>query len=455
MSSACSTRNAALRMRLRDRELVHLLVVALLQVDDLALARAADEDHREAVGRRVGERRQAVQEARRGHGEADARLLRHEAGDRGGIAGVLLVAERDHAHAGGLQLAREVGDRDAGQAEDRVDAVQLERLDDELEAVGFLRGRSVAPPRRPSAAVCGDVAVGADLRASSSMAFSDGEQRGPAGAAQAIGAWGALRRVSGLSVGAPAGWRKRRERASAACRASADDRSSASPVRYADIPRARQRRFEACGAVSAVLSSVPGGSGRVAACLDRPPDRGSVLRELAIRRAPSSSRNAGTPPPPAEAASRAGGRRTSGRIAGKPSTSSTARRPSLALERDRVRRQEAQPQAGDDRLLDRLVARDLHGDPAAMRTLAERLAHRVRGVRARARGRRTTPRARAPAGSAVAPASGCAGDATITYAWGANATASDVVALAAAAPSPRDRRGSRRDRAAAPRDCGR
>ena len=88
-----------LAQRLGDRELVHLLVVALLQVDDLALARAADEDHRKAVGRRVGERSQAVEEAGRGHGQADAGLLREEAGDRRGIAGVLLVAERDHAQA--------------------------------------------------------------------------------------------------------------------------------------------------------------------------------------------------------------------------------------------------------------------------------------------------------------------------------------------------------------------
>ena len=33
-----------------DGQLVHLLVIALLQVDDLALGRAADQDHREAVG---------------------------------------------------------------------------------------------------------------------------------------------------------------------------------------------------------------------------------------------------------------------------------------------------------------------------------------------------------------------------------------------------------------------
>ena len=51
--------------RLGNRQLVHLFVVALLQVDDLALGRAADQDHRKAVGRRIGQRRQAVEEAGR------------------------------------------------------------------------------------------------------------------------------------------------------------------------------------------------------------------------------------------------------------------------------------------------------------------------------------------------------------------------------------------------------
>ena len=139
MSSACSTRNAALACGLAIGELVHLLVVALLQVDDLALARAADEDHRKAVGGGVGERRQAVEKAGGGYREADARLARHEAGDGRGMPGILFVTEGDHAHALRLQLAREVGDRDAGQAEDRIDAVELERIDDELKAVGFLR----------------------------------------------------------------------------------------------------------------------------------------------------------------------------------------------------------------------------------------------------------------------------------------------------------------------------
>ena len=39
---------------LGDGELIHLLVIALLQVDDLALGRTADQDHREAIGRGIG-----------------------------------------------------------------------------------------------------------------------------------------------------------------------------------------------------------------------------------------------------------------------------------------------------------------------------------------------------------------------------------------------------------------
>jgi hypothetical protein len=83
-----------LAQRLGDGELVHLLVVALLQVDDLALGRAGDEDHGEAVGGGVRECGQAVEEARRRYGEADARLLREVPGDGGGIAGVLFMPER-------------------------------------------------------------------------------------------------------------------------------------------------------------------------------------------------------------------------------------------------------------------------------------------------------------------------------------------------------------------------
>ena len=127
-----------LAQRLGDRELVHLLIVALLQVDDLALRRARDQDHRETVGGGVGQRGQAVEEAGRRDREADAGLLGQEAGDRGGVAGVLLVAERNHADALGLRHAAEVGDRNARHAVDGLDAVELQRVDDEMKAIGQL-----------------------------------------------------------------------------------------------------------------------------------------------------------------------------------------------------------------------------------------------------------------------------------------------------------------------------
>jgi hypothetical protein len=125
--------------RLGDRKLVHLFVIALLQIDDLALRGARDQDHRKAVHRGVRERVQTVQESRRGNGEADARFLREESGDGGCVTGVLLVTEREHAQAVGLGAAREVGDRNAGQGIEGVDAVELECLDDELEAVDRVR----------------------------------------------------------------------------------------------------------------------------------------------------------------------------------------------------------------------------------------------------------------------------------------------------------------------------
>ncbi len=121
--------------RLGDGELVHLLVVALLQVDDLAFGRARDQDHREAVGRGVGQRDQTVEKAGGRHCQADAGFLGQEAGDGGSVAGVLLVTERDDADTRGLRHAAEVRDRDAGHAVDRLDVVELERVDDEMKAV--------------------------------------------------------------------------------------------------------------------------------------------------------------------------------------------------------------------------------------------------------------------------------------------------------------------------------
>ena len=133
--------------RLGDGKLVHLLVVALLKVDDLALGRAADHDHRKAVGRGIGERGQAVEEARSRHRQANAGLLRQEAGDRSRIACVLFVPERDDAHTCSLGEAPQIRDRNARHTVDRVDVVELERIDDKVKAVrqrvlcvGFVSG---------------------------------------------------------------------------------------------------------------------------------------------------------------------------------------------------------------------------------------------------------------------------------------------------------------------------
>ena len=45
------------------------------------------------------------------------------------------MTERQHANAFGLGQAAEVGDWDPRHTVDRVDAVELERVDDEMEAV--------------------------------------------------------------------------------------------------------------------------------------------------------------------------------------------------------------------------------------------------------------------------------------------------------------------------------
>ena len=125
----------SLAERLGDRELIHFFVVALLQVDDLTLGGAGDQDHRETVGGGVGQRGQAIEEARSRNGKADAGLLGQVSGDRGGVAGDLLVAERDDTNALALRHAAEVRNRNSRHGINRVDIVQLERVNDEMEAI--------------------------------------------------------------------------------------------------------------------------------------------------------------------------------------------------------------------------------------------------------------------------------------------------------------------------------
>ena len=138
MSCACRIAIGRLAERLGDRELIHLLVVALLEVDDLALRGARHQDHREAVGGRVRERGEAIEEARRRNGEAHAGLLGEIAGDCSGVAGVLLVAERQNAETLGLRHAAEIGDRNARHVIDRGQIIELERIDDQVKTVGQL-----------------------------------------------------------------------------------------------------------------------------------------------------------------------------------------------------------------------------------------------------------------------------------------------------------------------------
>ncbi len=123
----------------RGIQLVHLLVVALLQIDDLPLAGSANQDHRKAVGRGIGERRQAVQKAGRGHGQANARLFGHEASDGCRVTRMLFMAKADEAHPFGLREAREVGDGNTHQAENRVEVVQFQRVDDQMKSIGHRR----------------------------------------------------------------------------------------------------------------------------------------------------------------------------------------------------------------------------------------------------------------------------------------------------------------------------
>ncbi len=119
-------------------QLIHLLVIALLEIDDRPVARPADHDHREAIGRGVRQGDQPVQETGGGDRHANARLLRQIPGDRGRVPSRLLVAEAEVADPFRLRQAQQIGDRDAGHPIDRVDPVQLEGLHHQVKAVGHI-----------------------------------------------------------------------------------------------------------------------------------------------------------------------------------------------------------------------------------------------------------------------------------------------------------------------------
>ena len=68
-------------------------------------------------------------------GEADPGLLGQKAGNRRRVTRVLFVTERNDADTRGLRHAAEISDRNTGHAVDRLNAVQLERIDDEVKSI--------------------------------------------------------------------------------------------------------------------------------------------------------------------------------------------------------------------------------------------------------------------------------------------------------------------------------
>ena len=123
-----------------------------------ALAGPGDLHHREAVRRRVRQRDQAVEEARAPDTVRHTPgLLREEPGGRGRVAGVAFVAEADVADARRLREARQVGDRDADHPVDGLYVVELERVDDQVAAIGQCLGDGLSVPT--SVGVCASVMV--------------------------------------------------------------------------------------------------------------------------------------------------------------------------------------------------------------------------------------------------------------------------------------------------------
>ena len=110
--------------RQRDAEDVGLLEA--VGADQLGAHLAGDEDGRDRVEHRVGDRRDQVGRARAGGGEGDADLAGGLGVALGGVPGALLVADLDMPEIGVDEgvVDRQVGP--AGDAEDVVDTLGLE-----------------------------------------------------------------------------------------------------------------------------------------------------------------------------------------------------------------------------------------------------------------------------------------------------------------------------------------
>ena len=121
-----------------DVHLVQPLVVALLQVDDVAVARPANLYHGESVDSGTGECREPVQESRRRHCEAYSRLSCEESAYCGCVPRRLLVTESNVSYSHLLCASRKVGDGDSHYSENSLNAVHLQCIHHQVHAIGYL-----------------------------------------------------------------------------------------------------------------------------------------------------------------------------------------------------------------------------------------------------------------------------------------------------------------------------
>ena len=119
--------------------LIQFFVVALLEIDNLTVARSADLDHGKTIGGRIGQRHQAVQETWCGDGQTNPRLLGQIAGDRGCISGRLFMPKADVPYSFCLSQPGQICDRNSRNAINRVDSVELQGIDYEVKSVGQSR----------------------------------------------------------------------------------------------------------------------------------------------------------------------------------------------------------------------------------------------------------------------------------------------------------------------------